>query len=79
MCAKSTQDCRKADPSAVVCFHQADIGEYLRARRYGAREERVMTPIRTKIIYICMYVYVCMCVCVCTRYLVRVVKYHPGS
>jgi 60S ribosome subunit biogenesis protein NIP7 len=31
VCAKSTQDCRKADPSAVVCFHQADIGEYLRA------------------------------------------------
>ena len=31
VCAKSTQECRKADPSAVVCFHQADIGEYLRA------------------------------------------------
>lgn len=28
--AKSTQDCRKLDPTAVVCFHQADVGEYLR-------------------------------------------------
>ncbi len=29
--AKSTADCRRADPSAVVAFHQADIGEYLRS------------------------------------------------
>eukprot|EP00897_Mesotaenium_endlicherianum_P002467 jgi/Mesen1/2248/ME000153S01471 len=28
--AKSTQDCRKLDPTAIVMFHQADIGEYLR-------------------------------------------------
>ena len=28
--AKSTQQCRHADSSDVVCFHQADIGEYLR-------------------------------------------------
>ncbi|MBA0696627.1 hypothetical protein Goari_003164 [Gossypium aridum] len=28
--AKSTQDCRKLDPDAVVVLHQADIGEYLR-------------------------------------------------
>ncbi|XP_006870850.1 PREDICTED: 60S ribosome subunit biogenesis protein NIP7 homolog [Chrysochloris asiatica] len=28
--AKSTQDCRKVDPMAIVIFHQADIGEYLR-------------------------------------------------
>jgi len=28
--AKSTQECRKADPSAIVVYHQADIGEYLR-------------------------------------------------
>jgi 60S ribosome subunit biogenesis protein NIP7 len=28
--AKSTQECRKADPSAIVVFHQSDIGEYLR-------------------------------------------------
>jgi len=28
--AKSTHDCRKADPSAIVVYHQADIGEYLR-------------------------------------------------
>ncbi|KAL0622076.1 60S ribosome subunit biogenesis protein NIP7-like protein [Plecturocebus cupreus] len=26
--AKSTQDCRKVDPMAIVVFHQADIGEY---------------------------------------------------
>lgn len=28
--AKSTTDCRHADPMAMVMFHQADIGEYLR-------------------------------------------------
>ena len=28
--AKSTQDCRRADPSTIVVFHQADTGEYLR-------------------------------------------------
>ena len=28
--AKSTLDCRKLDPTAIVAFHQADTGEYLR-------------------------------------------------
>lgn len=28
--AKSTQDCQTADALAIICFHQADIGEYLR-------------------------------------------------
>ena len=28
--AKSTQDCRHADPTSIVAFHQADTGEYLR-------------------------------------------------
>ena len=28
--ARSTQECRKLDPTAVVCFNQADVGEYLR-------------------------------------------------
>lgn len=28
--AKSTQECRHADPMAIVCFQQADIGEYIR-------------------------------------------------
>ncbi|KAL1766288.1 60S ribosome subunit biogenesis protein NIP7-like [Sigmodon hispidus] len=28
--AKSTQDCRKVDPMAIVVFYQADIGEYVR-------------------------------------------------
>ncbi|EDV24330.1 60S ribosome subunit biogenesis protein NIP7-like protein [Trichoplax sp. H2] len=28
--AKSTQECRRADPSSIVTFHQADVGEYLR-------------------------------------------------
>ncbi|CAO2578839.1 60S ribosome subunit biogenesis protein NIP7 homolog [Lemmus lemmus] len=27
--AKSTQDCRKVDPMAIVVFHQADIGVYV--------------------------------------------------
>ncbi|KAL1772099.1 60S ribosome subunit biogenesis protein NIP7-like [Sigmodon hispidus] len=27
--AKSTQDCRKVDPMAIVVFHQEDIGEYV--------------------------------------------------
>lgn len=29
--AKSTADCKLADPMATVCFHQADIGEYIRS------------------------------------------------
>jgi 60S ribosome subunit biogenesis protein NIP7 len=28
--AKSTVECRKADPTVIVCFNQADGGEYLR-------------------------------------------------
>ncbi len=28
--ARSTAECRHADPMTVVCFHQADIGEYIR-------------------------------------------------
>lgn len=28
--AKSTIDCQTSDPLSIVCFHQADIGEYLR-------------------------------------------------
>eukprot|EP01100_Stratorugosa_tubuloviscum_P014844 TRINITY_DN8173_c0_g1_i1.p1 TRINITY_DN8173_c0_g1~~TRINITY_DN8173_c0_g1_i1.p1 ORF type:complete len:181 (-),score=76.44 TRINITY_DN8173_c0_g1_i1:94-636(-) len=28
--AKSTQDCRRVDPTTIVVYHQADIGEYLR-------------------------------------------------
>ncbi|KAG2439362.1 hypothetical protein HXX76_004721 [Chlamydomonas incerta] len=29
--AKSTNECRNVDPNAVVTFHQADCGEFLRA------------------------------------------------
>jgi 60S ribosome subunit biogenesis protein NIP7 len=29
--AKSTAECRHSDPMAIVAFHQADIGEYLRS------------------------------------------------
>lgn len=29
--AKSTGECRSAEPNAIVVFHQADVGEYLRA------------------------------------------------
>ena len=29
--AKSTMECRALDPSGIVAFHQADVGEYLRA------------------------------------------------
>lgn len=28
--AKSTADCRRANPMAIVAFHQADVGEYIR-------------------------------------------------
>lgn len=28
--AKSATDCRHTDPMTIVCFHQADIGEYIR-------------------------------------------------
>ena len=29
--AKSTADCRHCDPMTIICFHQADIGEYIRS------------------------------------------------
>lgn len=29
--AKSTADCKSADPLVTVCFHQADIGEFVRS------------------------------------------------
>ncbi|XP_020281148.1 60S ribosome subunit biogenesis protein NIP7 homolog [Pseudomyrmex gracilis] len=29
--AKSTVDCKHANPTAIVCFHQADLGEYIRS------------------------------------------------
>ncbi|KAK2192819.1 hypothetical protein NP493_22g05011 [Ridgeia piscesae] len=29
--AKSTQECRQADPMTIVCFHQADVGEFIRS------------------------------------------------
>lgn len=29
--AKSTLECKNADPMATICFHQADIGEYIRS------------------------------------------------
>ena len=29
--AKSTAECRHADPTAIVAFHQADIGQYIRS------------------------------------------------
>lgn len=28
---RSTAECKLADPLTVVCFHQADIGEYIRS------------------------------------------------
>jgi 60S ribosome subunit biogenesis protein NIP7 len=28
--AKSTAECRRLDPTAIVVYHQADVGEYLR-------------------------------------------------
>ena len=29
--AHSKQDCRRANPTDIVCFHQADVREYLRS------------------------------------------------
>lgn len=29
--SRSTEMCRNADPTDIVCFHQADVGEYLRS------------------------------------------------
>lgn len=29
--ARSTAECKLADPLSTVCFHQADIGEYIRS------------------------------------------------
>lgn len=29
--ARSTAECKHAEPLSTVCFHQADIGEYIRS------------------------------------------------
>ncbi|KYQ50506.1 putative oxidoreductase yrbE [Trachymyrmex zeteki] len=29
--AKNTADCKHADPVAIICFHEADIGDYIRS------------------------------------------------
>ncbi|XP_058800359.1 60S ribosome subunit biogenesis protein NIP7 homolog [Phymastichus coffea] len=29
--AKSTADCKHADPLSIICFHEADVGEYIRS------------------------------------------------
>ena len=29
--ARSTVDTRKQDPTSIIVFHQADVGEYLRS------------------------------------------------
>lgn len=29
--AKATAECKHADPLSTICFHQADIGEYIRS------------------------------------------------
>lgn len=29
--SRSTAECKHADPLSVICFHQADIGEYIRS------------------------------------------------
>lgn len=29
--ARSTTECKVSDPLTTVCFHQADIGEYIRS------------------------------------------------
>lgn len=29
--AKATAECKHADPLTTICFHQADIGEYIRS------------------------------------------------
>lgn len=34
--AKSTADCRKMDPSGIVVFHQADVGELSISNAYNA-------------------------------------------
>lgn len=31
--AYSTQECRKVDPTAIVAYHQTDVGEYLRSEQ----------------------------------------------
>lgn len=42
--ARSTQDCRRANPTDIVCFHQADVGEYLRS------EETLTWFVETKMV-----------------------------
>ena len=29
--ARNTHECRKLEPGAIIAYHQADVGEYLRS------------------------------------------------
>lgn len=31
LASKTTAECKHADPMAIVCIHQSDIGEYVRS------------------------------------------------
>lgn len=33
--SQSTNECRDVEPGSIICFHQADIGEYLRNEDSG--------------------------------------------
>ena len=55
--AKSTADCRKMDPSGIVVFHQADVGEFT----------SIVTASRTPaqqfaIVWLCVHVRISCCV-----------------
>lgn len=43
--ARSTVECKTADPLATICFHQADIGEYIRS------EENLLQKYRTMFLF----------------------------
>jgi 60S ribosome subunit biogenesis protein NIP7 len=34
--AYTTQECRVVDPTAIIVYHQADVGEYLRDEQTSA-------------------------------------------
>ena len=40
--ARSTIDTRKLDPTAIIVFHQADVGEYLRDEVSALRTPQII-------------------------------------
>ena len=57
--AKSTADCRKMDPSGIVVFHQADVGEYCISS--GRKKNSCTVICNCLAVCACQYQLLCCC------------------